>query len=250
VSWLSALLLFLAGIGAGLSGSIAGLASLFSYPALLAVGLSPLTANVTNTVALVFSSIGSVGGSGPELRDRDRRRTTRHLAVATAGGLAGGLLLIATPPTAFEKVVPVLIGLGAMSVLLPRRTAGHDRHPAREPRWLLPVLFGIGVYSGYFGAAAGVLLLALYLAATSDTLPVCNALKNLVLGVSNGVAAILFVLTTHIDWIAVPALALGLLAGGWAGSTIVRHAPVRPLRWLIALAGAGLAIRLGIQQYA
>jgi uncharacterized protein len=103
-------LLFLAGIGAGLTGSIAGLASLFSYPALLAVGLSPLTANVTNTVALVFSS----HGSGPELRDRDRRRTTRHLVVATAGGLAGGLLLILTPSYAFEKVVPVLIALGAL----------------------------------------------------------------------------------------------------------------------------------------
>lgn len=242
--------MFVAGIGAGLTGSIAGLASLFSYPALLAVGLAPLTANVTNSVALVFSSLGAVLGSGPELRGRDRRRTTRHLLVATAGGLTGGLLLVLTPASAFEKVVPVLIGLGAVTVLLPRRAPGHDGHPATDPRWLLPAIFGVGIYSGYFGAAAGVLLLAVYLAASSDTLPVCNAMKNLVLGVSNGIAAVLFVLTTHIDWIAVPALALGLLVGGLAGATVVRRAPVRPLRWLIALAGAGLAIRLGLQQYA
>jgi uncharacterized protein len=249
VSSSAVVLLFLAGIGAGLTGSIAGLASLFSYPALLAVGLNPLTANVTNTVALVFSSLGAVLGSGPELRNRDRRRTTRHLVVATTGGLAGGLLLILTPPDAFEKVVPVLIALGAVSVLLPRRTAGHDGHPAAEPRWLLPAIFGVGVYSGYFGAAAGVLLLAVYLAATSDILPVCNALKNLVLGVSNAIAAVLFIFTTHIDWIAVPALALGLLAGGWVGALLVRRAPVRPLRLVIALLGMGLAIRLGLQQY-
>ena len=250
MSWPAVLLLFAAGIGAGLAGSIAGLASLFSYPALLAVGLSPLTANVTNTVALVFSTIGSVTGARTELRELNRRRTTRHLMVATAGGLAGGLLLILSPAGSFEKVVPVLISLGAVSVLLPRRAAGHDGHPAPEPRWLLPAIFVVGIYSGYFGAAAGVLLLAVYLAATSDRLPVCNTLKNLVLGVSNGIAAALFVLTTHIDWIAVPALALGLLIGGIVGARIVRHAPVRPLRLLVALAGAGLAIRLGIQQYA
>lgn len=244
------LLLFAAGIGAGLAGSIAGLASLFSYPALLAVGLSPLTANVTNTVALVFSSIGSVAGSRPELRAIDRSRTRRHLVVATAGGLVGGLLLILSPAGVFEKVVPILIALGALTVLLPRRVVGHDGRPAPEPRWLLPAVFGVGIYSGYFGAAAGVLLLAVYLAATSDRLASCNAVKNLVLGVSNGIAAVLFVLTTHIAWIAVPALALGLLIGGLGGAIAVRHAPARPLRLLIALGGVGLAIRLGLQQYA
>lgn len=249
VSWSAVLLLFAAGIGAGLAGSIAGLASLFSYPALLVVGLSPLTANVTNTVALVFSTVGSVAAARPELRQLDHRRTVRHLVAAVTGGLVGGWLLTHSPPGSFEKVVPILIGMGAASVLLPRRAAGHDSHLAPEPWWLLPAIFVVGIYSGYFGAAAGVVLLALYLTATIHRLPVCNALKNLVLGTSNGVAAILFIFIAHVDWIAVPALALGLAIGGAIGSNVVRHAPVRPLRLAIALAGIGLAIQLGIQQY-
>src|SRR5205085_12109236 len=112
VSWPTLSLLFAAGVAAGLSGSIAGLASLFSYPALLAAGLAPMIANVTNTVALVFSSVGSVAGSRPELRGPDRGRRLRFGLIAVAGGLCGGLLLVLTPPRAFEAVVPVLIALG------------------------------------------------------------------------------------------------------------------------------------------
>ncbi len=242
-------LLFAAGIAAGLSGSIAGLASLFSYPALLAVGLPPLTANVTNTVSLIFGGAGSIYGSRIELRGRDRRRLTAYVLSGIAGGFTGGLLLISTPANAFEYVVPVLIGLASLGVLLPRREPGTDTHLGNDPRWLMPAVFGVGIYGGYFGAAAGTLLLALFLLATTDTLAVCNAVKNLVLGIANGVAAILFVLTAHVDWVAVPALASGLLAGGLIGPWAVRHAPVRPLRWLIALAGLGLAVRLGLQAY-
>ena len=107
-----ALLLVLAGIAAGLIGSIAGLASLFSYPALLAAGLSPVIANVTNTVALVFSSVGSVGASGPELRGR-RAMLERLVISGAIGGILGGVLLLTTPADAFKRVVPWLIGLAS-----------------------------------------------------------------------------------------------------------------------------------------
>jgi uncharacterized protein len=249
VTWPDALLLFAAGIGAGLSGSIAGLASLFSYPALLAVGLPPLTANVTNTVALTFSGLGSVIGSRPELRGQNRRRLTIFATTAIAGGIGGSLLLILTPADAFERLIPFLIALASAAILVPRRrTDGH--HVGGDPWWLLPAIFGIGVYSGYFGAAAGVLLLALFLIATSDTLASCNAVKNLIVGTSNGVAAIIFAVSSHVDWVAVPPLAIGLFIGSLCGPVIVRHSPVRLLRCLIAIAGVGLAIRLGLQEYA
>jgi uncharacterized protein len=249
VTWPDALLLFVAGIAAGLSGSIAGLSSLFSYPALLAVGLPALTANVTNTVALTFSSLGSVIGSRPELRGQNHRRLAGFTITAIAGGIGGALLLILTPADAFERVIPVIIALASLAILLPRRRVHDDQHVHRDPWWLIPAIFGVGVYGGYFGAAAGTLLLAVFLVATSDALARCNALKNLVLGAANGVAAIIFAVSSHVDWAAVPPLAIGLFIGSLCGPVVVRHAPVRPLRWLIAMAGVGLAIRLGLQEY-
>lgn len=242
------LLLVAAGIGGGLSGSIAGLASLFSYPALLAVGLPPLTANVTNTVALVFSSAGSVTGSLPELRGQSRTRLRNLCLAGITGGVVGSVLLISTPPDAFERVVPVLIALASLGVLLPRRRVG-DTAAAGDPRWLPLAMFGISIYGGYFGAAAGVLMLAILLLSTSDTLAACNGTKNLILGVANGVAAIFFVIASDVRWTAVLPLALGLFIGARTGPAVVRRAPARPLRLIIAVAGLGLAIRLGLQAY-
>jgi uncharacterized protein len=244
-----ALLLVLAGVGAGLSGSIAGLAALVSYPALLAVGLAPVTANVTNTVALVFSSVGSVAGSRPELRGQ-RGRIRQLGVVAVAGGVAGGALLLLTPRDSFERIVPWLIGLGSLTILVPRRPALHpeDLHlPAS--RLLVGGTFLIGIYAGYFGAAAGVLMVALLLIATSETLARCNALKNVLVGLANVIAATIFAIFGPVHWVAVIPLAAGLLVGGRIGPIVVRHSPARALRVLIALAGVGLAIHLGLDAY-
>lgn len=242
-------LLLLAGIGAGLTGSIAGLASLISYPALLAVGLPPLTANVTNTVALVFSSVGSVIGSRPELRSQGAQ-VRRLGAVGVLGGVVGGVLLLSSPSGSFERVVPWLIGFGSLTILVIRRPTIHPEAPhTTDSRFVLLAVFVIGVYGGYFGAAAGVLLLALLLAATSETLARCNALKNVVLGLANLVAAVVFLLFGSVSWIAAAPLATGLFIGGRFGPVIVRHSPARLLRILIALAGVGLAIYLGFDAY-
>ena len=247
-------LLVLAGLGAGLTGSVAGLASLISYPALLATGLAPLTANVTNTVALVLSSVGSVGSSGPELRGQ-RSRVLQLSAGAVLGGATGAALLLLTPSSAFEKVVPWLIA-GASAAMLVQRpprelaaeAAAHP-HPPRDPWWLPFVTFAVGIYGGYFGAAAGVLLLAVYLLATGEGLPRSNALKNVVLGVANAVAAVAYVVLSPIAWAAGIPLAVGLFCGGVLGPRLVRRAPQTLLRRVIALAGIGLAIKLGLQAY-
>lgn len=242
--------LLAAGVGAGLTGSTAGLASLISYPALLAIGLPPVRANVTNTVALVFNSVGSVSGSRPELAGQGPR--LRRLApVAAAGGIVGGILLLTTPSGTFEKLVPVLIGIGAVSILLrPRR----ERAAARVPRsgdsaTVLVGMFLICIYGGYFGAAAGVLLLGLLLFAGSDTLADSNAIKNVVLGVANSIAALVFVVFGSVDWPAAVPLAVGLFVGGRIGPVIVRHSNPTVVRVLIAAAGVGLAVSLGIDAY-
>jgi uncharacterized protein len=242
-------LLVAAGIGGGLTGSVAGLASLVSYPALLAVGLAPVSANVTNTVALVFSSVGSVSGSVPELRGQ-RARLTRLAPVGLLGGVAGAVLLLVTPTTAFARIVPWLIGLAALGIVAPRRLPSPQREHRGRSAAILPVaVFAIGIYGGYFGAAAGVLLLAVLLQATGETLARSNAVKNVVLGVANGVAAVLFALVGPVHWLQVLPLAAGFFLGGRLGPVVVRVAPQKLLCRLIALAGLGLAIYLGVQAY-
>jgi uncharacterized membrane protein YfcA len=249
MTWWQVPLLVLAGVGGGLTGSIAGLASLISYPALLAVGLPPVTANVTNTVALVFNSAGSVLGSRPELVGQ-RTRVRRLGAIGVVGGVVGGVLLLATPSGSFERVVPWLIGLGSLTILFSRRPAPDpDAPPHTDSGLVLGGVFVIGVYGGYFGAAAGVLLLALLLATTPESLPRCNALKNIVLGLANMVAALVFAVFGSVDWAVALPLAVGLFVGGRAGPVVVRHSPARLLRIVIALAGVGLAVYLGIDAY-
>jgi uncharacterized membrane protein YfcA len=240
--------LFLAGIGAGLTGSVAGLASVVSYPALLAVGLSPISANMSNTVALVFSTVGSVAGSRAELSGQ--RLRARRLAVSAAtGGSVGAALLLLTPSEQFAKLVPWLIGGASIAVLLPRNprdlpTAGDT------PAWELSLaVFMIAIYGGYFGAAGGVLLLATLMIMTGESLPRSNAMKNLLLGFSNAIAAVAFAVFGSVRWLAVLPLALGFLIGGRTGPVVVRHAPTTYLRLLISLAGVGLAVHLGLDAY-
>ncbi len=247
--------LFLAGAGVlgGLTGSIAGLASVATYPALLLVGLPPVTANVTNTVALVFNGVGSVWGSRPELEGQ-QKWIMRIAPVAVLGGAAGAALLLSTPAEGFEKVVPILLGLASAAILLPRRgnrrarVADHQRHTAGV---LLEstAIFLICIYGGYFGAAAGVLLLALLLRAGHATLAHANAGKNVILGIANGVAAIMFAFLAPVHWPAVLALGIGCLIGSRLGPIVVRHAPAAPLRAVIGVAGLALAVKLGIDAY-
>ncbi|MGY1650523.1 sulfite exporter TauE/SafE family protein [Geodermatophilus sp. SYSU D01119] len=253
MSVLEWLLLVAAGVGAGLTGSIAGLASLVSYPALLATGLPPVTANVTNTVALVLTSVGSVSASRPELAGQGRRLVPLVVA-GVLGGTAGALLLLVTPAEAFERLVPVLIGAAALAILLQRPPAelaaeGRRAHRVRDPWWLVALTGLIAVYGGYFGAAAGVLLLATVLLGTGEALPRGNALKNVVLGSANAVAAVGFVVLADVAWSAALPLALGCLAGGRLGPRVVRRAPQALLRRVIAVAGLALAVVLAVDAY-
>jgi uncharacterized membrane protein YfcA len=238
----------LAGVGAGLTGSVAGIASLISYPALLATGLPPVSANVTNTVALVFQGIGSIHGSRPELRGQ-RALVSRLIVWAVLGGIVGAVVLLLTPSSAFARIVPWLIGGAAIAVLArPRPHAVADAHPGHS----IPLQVGVfltGIYGGYFGAAAGVLLLALLLAVAGLGLAHASAVRTIVLASANGVAALYFVAFGPVHWAAVLPLAMGLLVGGRVGPVLIRHAPAGPLRILIALTGLALAIHLAQAAY-
>ncbi|KUI20578.1 transporter [Mycobacterium sp. GA-1285] len=244
-------LLFAAGVLGGLTGSIAGLASVATYPALLLFGLPPVTANVTNTVALVFNGIGSVLGSRPELEGQGRwiRRTA---PIAVFGGVAGAALLLTTPAGGFERSVPILLGVASVAILLPRR-APRDAPSAGRRRAAVVIeataVFLICIYGGYFGAAAGVLLLALLLRTGHASLAEANAGKNVILGVANLVAAVVFALLAPVHWGAMLVLGLGCLVGSRLGPVVVRHAPAGPLRVVIGAAGVALAVKLAVDTY-
>jgi len=241
--------LVVTGVAAGVAGSVAGLASLVSYPALLAVGLPALTANVTNTVALVTYSVSAASFSRAELAGQAGR--LRRLAmVTTVGGAAGAALLLSTPAQVFEQLVPLLIG-GASLVLLvqpgiTRLTGGvvDERSPA-----LLAGVFAVGVYGGYFGAAAGVVLLALLTVSVAEPLARLVAVRNVSLGLANAVAAAGFALFGPVRWAAAAPLAAGFLVGGGIGPGLVRRLPGPRLRVAIAVLGLGLAVKLAFDTF-
>ncbi|MFD2488860.1 sulfite exporter TauE/SafE family protein [Amycolatopsis jiangsuensis] len=244
-------LLLLAGTGAGLVGATAGLASLVSYPALLAAGLPPVVANMTNTVAMMGTTAGAAGGARPELAGQGRRLLPL-CAITTVGGGCGGLVLLLSPANAFTVVVPWLIA-GASVVLMAgprlRRMAEHREHRGIGPLTGIAA-FLAGAYGGYFGAAAGVLMLALLTTVWSQPLARTNAAKNIATGAANLVAAVVFACTGTVFWPAAIAVGLGSVAGSWLGSVLVRYLPATPLRIAIGLGGLGLAAVLGWQAYA
>jgi uncharacterized membrane protein YfcA len=165
------------------------------------------------------------------------------------------VLLLLTPSGAFERIVPFLIAGASAAILVqrsPRELAieGALEHPVpRDPWWLALGTFTVAIYGGYFGAAAGVLLLAMYLLGTGEGLPRGNAMKNVILGVANVVAAVGYVLFASVAWSAALPLAIGCLIGGRIGPRVVRRSPQAALRRVIAVAGLGLAVHLAVQAY-
>lgn len=243
VAWLYA-----TGVLAGVVSVVASLASLVSYPALLAVGLPPLAANVTNTTALVFVGFGSAAGSRPELAGQ-RSRLWRLGALNAAGGAAGAVLLLVTPASAFEAVVPWLIAGASVVLLLGPRLRRGDPGGREDSLMLQASVLAVAVYTGYFGAAGGVLALAVLTALLNQTLARTIAIKNVISAVANAVAAIAFAIFGPVAWSAVAPLAVGFLTGGWIGPSLVRRLPGGPLRVAIGLCGLAVAAKLALATY-
>jgi uncharacterized membrane protein YfcA len=244
-----ALILLATGTAAGIASTVFSLASLVSYPVLLALGLPPLTANVTNTVSLVLTGAGSTIGSGPELTGQGPR--VRRFGLVTAlGGATGAAILLLSPAHDFELVVPVLVGAAAVLLLIQPRVKSLSARPGGERSIPLTVaLFLAAVYVGYFGAGGGVLLLAVLGMMVDEALARLNALKNVVSGLANLVATLGFVVFAPVRWLVVLPLAAGFLIGGWTGPKLVRRMPPEGLRVVVVLAGLGLAIKLGWSAY-
>lgn len=237
------------GVLAGIVSVVVSLASLISYPTLLALGVPPLAANVTNTVALTFTGMGSTLGSRHELTGL--RGTVLRLAVAsTLGGATGAALLLAFPGRAFEYVVPWLIVFASVIIYLQPRLQVHARfHPRGLRPSTLAALYVAAIYTGYFGAAGGVLALAVLGSILDLPLVRLNAVKNALAGFANGIAALGFVLFGPVDWGSAVPLAAGFLIGGWLGPRVARRIPAQGLRTLIAGTGLAVAAVLAYRTY-
>ena len=248
MSFWAALAILAVGLAAGTLNTIVGSGSLITFPTLLALGYSPVVANVSNTVGLVPGSISGAVGYRRELEGQQPR--LRVLGVASlTGGLTGAVLLLALPASDFRNVFPVLILVACLLVALQprlarRRAAGRGATQPRGGPVLFASVFATGVYGGYFGAAQGVILIALLGIFLDDTLQRLNGLKNVLAALVNGIAALLFIVFADVAWAPAGLLAAGAVAGGQLGATLGRRIPPGWLRAVIVVVGVTVAVRL------
>jgi uncharacterized membrane protein YfcA len=255
MSPLHAVVIVAAGFVAGMMNVVVGAGSLVTFPVLLALGYPAVEANVSNTIGLVF---GSLSGSVAYRRELAGQRA-RLLALgvpAAAGALCGGILLLELPARVFTRVVPILILAASVLVLLQprlaRRLAAHREHRAHGGIALVAGVFVTGVYGGYFGAAQGVILLALLGTFLADGLQRLNATKNVLALAVNAVAAGLFALLAvlhvdHVAWLVSLWIAMGSIVGGQVGGAFGRRLPAPVLRVVIVVVGLSVSLVLFVR---
>jgi uncharacterized membrane protein YfcA len=245
VTWLEAVGVLLAGMAAGTVNTIVGSGTLVTFPTLLALGFPPVVANVSNTVGLVPGSLSGAIGYRRELAGQ-RSRLLRLGAASLLGGLGGGILLLILPAAVFDAVVPALILLGCALVVaqpwVSRKVATPRDGPAHGSVWVWLLVFAAGVYGGYFGAAQGVLLVAILGIGLADTMQRINAAKNVLALIVNSVAALLFIAVAEVDWRAAGLISAGAVVGGQIGATVGRRLSPLVLRAVIVVVGVVAAV--------
>jgi len=248
VSLLECLLVLAAGVFAGAINTVVGSGTLITFPVLLAVGYGPVTANVSNTLGLVPGSVSGAIGYRAELAGQRRRILTLGSA-SLLGGILGAVLLLSLPSSAFEAIVPVLIALALVLVVIqPRLAAALAARRQRVRPHGGPLLwtgvFGTGVYGGYFGAAQGIILLAITGISLPEDMQRLNALKNVLAGLVNGVAAVVFIFFATVAWLPALLIAVGSAAGGQIGARVGRRLSPNVLRGVIVVVGLAAIVQL------
>lgn len=243
-----AALIFIAGIGAGTINTVVGSGTLITFPTLVALGMPPVTANVTNTVGLFPGAFVGAWGYRRELTGQ-RQRAIWLGAASVVGAVGGAILLLKLPASAFDAIVPALIVAALLLVIFGRRItramARSDHRPgSRTTPLLWALVLGSGVYGGYFGAGQGILLMGLFGVLLAEPIQRQNALKNLLAGMVNMVAAIVFIATAHIDWAAAGIIVVGSMIGGYTGARVGRRIPAPVLRAIIVVVGTIAVVKL------
>ena len=235
---------FLAGAAAGTINTVLGSGTLITFPTLLALGVPPVTANVSNTIGLVPGSASGAIGYRRELEGQ-RGRLFRLGPASLLGGIVGAVLLLVLPSEAFDAIVPALILVGVLLVIFqPRiskrvaeRAESRGGVPEHGALWVWTLVFLAGVYGGYFGAAQGVLLMAILGIGLQETMQRNNATKNVLAGLVNAVAAAIFIVVADVDWTIVLLIAVGSTIGGQLGATVGRRLSSTALRVAIVIVG-------------
>ena len=235
---IEAFAVLLAGAAAGGVNAIVGSGSLITFPTLMAVGYSPVVANVTNCVGLVPGGVSGSFAYRRELRGQWRR--IGKLAIGTTiGAVIGGILLLELPDTVFDTIVPILILLAV--ALMALRPSPKPHAGGRRMAGGVASTFATGIYGGYFGAAQGIILVSLLRLTLADDLQVVNAIKNVLVGLANAIAGILFIAVADIAWEAAALIAVGSFAGGHLGARYGRRIPSEILRRVVIVYGVIVA---------
>jgi uncharacterized membrane protein YfcA len=241
---LHALVIFAAGIVAGTINTVVGSGTLVTFPVLLQFGYSPVVANVSNTVGLVPGSAAGAFGYRQELRGQ-RARLLRLSAASLSGGIAGAVLLLVLPASAFKAIVPAFIAIALVLIVLqPRLSAALAARGVLAGPAATAGVFVAGIYGGYFGAAQGIMLLSILALSLNDDLQRINALKVVLAGLVNLVAGIVFVIAAHVAWGAALLIAVGSVIGGFLGARYGKRLPENALRAVIVVVGIFAIVRL------
>ncbi len=234
-----AISLFVAGGGAGAVNAVVGSGTLITFPTLLAFGYPPVTANVSNGIGLVPGSVSGAWAYRSELAGQ-RDHALRLVVASLAGTIVGAIALLAAPASAFQAVVPFFIALALILVVLqPRLALSLSRRPRRHRHGslLTTAVFCAGIYGGYFGAAQGILLLAIFGVGIDQSLQRSNALKNVLAGVGNLGSGLVFMAFAHVAWPAVALIGVGAVGGAQLGARYGRRLPPAVLRRVIVVTG-------------
>ncbi len=231
----------LAGLAAGAMNTVVGSGTLITFPVLLAFGYSPVTANVANTIGLVPDSVSGAWGYRRGLAGQ-RARAIRLGASSVLGGVTGAALLLVLPASTFSAIVPGFIAIAlVLTVLQPHLSALFQKRDigiGRGRRALTTVaVYATAVYGGYFGAAQGILLLAILGVMLAQDLQRTNALKTVLTGVINGVAGVCFMFATHVEWRPAATIAVASIAGAQLGARYGQHLKPTTLRAIIVAVG-------------
>lgn len=238
------LLITLAGFGAGALNSVVGSGTLITFPALIAFGIPPVTANVSNNLGLVPGAVAAFRGSRHELAGV-KSRLPQLLGWSASGAVFGALAVLKFPEKSFTAIVPFLILFGVALMLL-QPVVVRLRPHVRAERLSLPIriaVFLTGIYGGYFGAAQGVILIGLLSAFAGESLRRANAVKNALAGTANFVAGIIFAVIAPVNWAIVLAISIGSTVGAWVGSRYGRKIPANAYRALICVVGLVAAFK-------
>lgn len=242
--------LILAGLLAGTMNAVAGGGSFVSFPVMVLVGLPPIAANATSTVALFPGALASTWAYRDGLTGIAGIGLRRMVPISLAGGLVGAILLLVTPGAAFDAVIPWLLLLATLTFI-----GGRDlgdwlrRHVRIGPTAFLAIQFVLSIYGGYFGGAIGLMMMAVWILIDTADLKAMAPTRIFLVSVTNGAAVVCFALAGAVRWPEMLAMMVSAIAGGYYGARFARHLPPAVLRWFVVALSATVTVAFFVRAY-